>query len=164
MQGANDLLKMQMVLGMGSYTKNPLLNILTLNVFEILVKSFPVWSAWSRTWCCSRMRKTESGILPSSIRSPRASITCERGGTQQTQANRGPVQTTVYQNRMDAVVHYVTTLPAMKSLLSVTHHDYLPNEFDPVQLDADIYFELLDMHIHDGQPDVIKFKILFSRR
>ena len=159
MQGVNDLLKTQMILGMGSYTKNPLLNILTLNVFDLAVKTFPVWSTWSRAWCCSRIRKTDSGIMPTSVRTPRASITCERGAIQQTQTNRGPAQATVYQNRMDAVVHYVTTLPAMKSLLSVTHHDYLPNEFDPVQLDADIYFELLDMHIHDGQPDIIKFKL-----
>jgi hypothetical protein len=60
---------------------------------------------------------------------------------------------------MDAVVHYVTTLPAMKSLLSVTHHDYLPNEFEPISIDADIYFELLDMKIQDGQLEIIKFKI-----
>lgn len=160
MQGFNDILKTQMILGMGSYAKNPLMSILTLNLFDLAVKTFPVWSVWSRAWCCRRIRKTESGIMPTAIKTPRASITCERGTTQQqTQTNRGPATTTVYQNRMDAVVHYVTTLPAMKSLLSVTHHDYLPNEFDPVQLDADIYFELLDMHVHDGQPDIIKFKL-----
>jgi hypothetical protein len=60
---------------------------------------------------------------------------------------------------MDAVVHYVTTLPAMKSLLSVTHHDYLPNEFEPVCLDSDIYFELLDMKLSDGQLEIVKFKL-----
>ena len=61
---------------------------------------------------------------------------------------------------MDAVVYYVTTLPAMKQLLSVTHHDYLPHEFTPVQLDTDVYFELQDLHIHDGQPDSIKFRLV----
>lgn len=158
MQGVNELLKTQMILGMGS-SKSSLLNVLTLHVFELAVKTFPVWSVWSRGWCCSRIRKTDSGIMPTSVKTPRASITCERGTAPQTQNGRAPAATTVYQNRMDAVVHYVTTLPAMKSLLSVTHHDYLPNEFDPVQLDVDIYFELLDMHIHDGQPDIIKFKL-----
>lgn len=147
-----------MLLGMGS-SKNPLLSILSLNIFDLAVKTFPVWSAWTRARCCGR-RKTESGIMSTSVRTPRASITCERGVSQQTQnGNRGTSQTTIYQNRMDSVVHYVTTLPAMKSLLSVTHHDYLPNEFDPVQLDVDIYFELLDMQVHDGHPDIIKFKL-----
>jgi len=162
MQGANELLKTQMILGMGSYAKNPLLNILTLNIFDLAVKTFPIWSAWSRAWCCTRMRRTDSGIMPTALKTPRASITCERGLTSQGQgAVRTPTQTTIYQKRMDAAVHYVTTLPAMKKLLAVTHHDYLPNEFDPVQLDADIYFELLDMQVHDGHPDIIKFK-LFS--
>jgi hypothetical protein len=60
---------------------------------------------------------------------------------------------------MDAVVHYVTTLPAMKSLLSVTHHDYLPNEFEAVCLESDVFFELQDMKIDDGQLQIIKFKL-----
>ena len=138
-----------MVLGIGA-GRNALLNILAMNLFEIATKTFPVWSTWSRTLCCSRRRG-------GTAKTPRASITCERGAAQQ--PKNGQTQQTVYQNRMDAVVHYVTTLPNMKQLLSVTHHDYLPNEFEPVQLDADIYFELLDLHVHDGQPDIIKFRL-----
>jgi hypothetical protein len=61
---------------------------------------------------------------------------------------------------MDAVIQYVTTLPTMKQLLAVTHHDYLPHEFEPVQLDSDVYFELIDLHVHDGQPDTIKFRLV----
>ncbi len=61
---------------------------------------------------------------------------------------------------MDAVVHYVTTIPSMRSLLSVTHHDYLPNEFEMVLLDSDVYFELQDIKIHDGQLEIIKFKLV----
>ena len=151
MQGANELLKTQMLLGMGA-GKNALLNILAMNLFEIATKTFPTWSTWSRTWCCRRSR---SGTTS---KTPRASITCERGASQQVKP--GQTQQTLYQTRMDAVVHYVTTLPAMKQLLSVTHHDYLPNEFEPVQLDADVYFELLDLHVHDGQPDTIKFRLV----
>jgi ATPase family associated with various cellular activities (AAA) len=152
----NELLKTQMMLSLGA-AKNPLLNILALNMFDVGVKTFPVWSNWAQSFCCRR--KKQSNILPSSIRTPNASITCERGVSQQTQSNRGPTNTTVYQTRMDAVVHYVSTIPAMKSLLSVSHHDYLPHEFEPVQLENDVYFELQDLKINDGQVEIIKFKI-----
>jgi hypothetical protein len=145
MQGINDLIKTQMVLGMTA-GKYALPNILALNLFEIAAKTFPTWSPWTRAWCCMRGRKTAS-------RTPRASITCERGTTQ-------PGKQTIFQTRMDAVVHYVTTLPAMKQLLSVTHHDYLPHEFEPVPLDSDVFFELVDLHVHDGQPDTIKFRLV----
>lgn len=50
-------------------------------------------------------------------------------------------------------------LPAMKSLLSVTHHDYLPNEFDPVLLEPDVYFELKDLKVVEGHLDSIKFML-----
>ena len=147
MQSINELLKLQMILGTGGTGRSSLLSILTLNMFEIATKTFPVWSTWARSvGCCRRRRATST---------PKSSISFERGAIQQ---NKG--QQTVYQNRMDAVVHYATTLPAMKKLLSVTHHDYLPNHFEPVQLDTDIFFELLDLHVHDGQPDIIKFNLV----
>lgn len=152
----NDIIKTQMVLGLGM-VKNPLANILALNLFDIAVKTFPTWSNWTRVWCCSRRK--QGSVLPTAIKTPKASITCERGVSTTSTQNRGPQTATVYQTRMDAVVHYVTTLPAMKSLLSVTHHDYLPNEFEPIAIESDIYFELLDMKIHDGQLEIIKFKI-----
>jgi hypothetical protein len=60
---------------------------------------------------------------------------------------------------MDAVVQYVTTLPAMKSLLAVSQHDYLPNEFQPVCLETDVYFELNEVKLTDGQLEMIKFKL-----
>jgi hypothetical protein len=92
------------------------------------------------------------------MKTPRASITCERGTTTQTNTNRA-TPATIYSSRMDAVVFFVTTLPAMKSLLGVTNHDYLPNEFEPVCLDNDVYFELMDLKVTDGAPEVIKFKL-----
>lgn len=143
MQSVTELLKLQMILGPGgSLTK-----IIALNLFEIATKTFPVWSTWTRSaWCCRRKRSNTN---------PKASISFERGAIQQ---NKN--QQTIYQTRMDAVVHYATTFPAMKKLLSVTHHDYLPNQFEPVQLEPDIYFELLDIHVNDGQPDVIKFNLV----
>ena len=60
---------------------------------------------------------------------------------------------------MDAIVHSVTTRPEMKSLLSVTHHDYLPNEFEPIELESDLFFELQELQVTDGAPAIIKFKI-----
>ena len=153
---ANDILRTQMMLGMGT-VKNPLLNILALNVFEILTKTFPVWSTWGKTTCCSRRKANQ--IVSSSIQTPKSSITCERGVSQQATNGRSAQPQTLYQTRMDAVVHYVTTRPEMHNLLSVTHHDYLPNEFEPIELETDTFFELMDLQIVDGAPSIIKFKI-----
>lgn len=156
MSAVNDLLKTQMLLSLG-IVKNPLTNILAMNLFDIATKTFPIWSSWGRARCCGR-RRASTAILPSAERTPRASITCERGGSQQPPHGKQSQQTP-YQSRMDAVVHYVTTRPEMKRLLSVTHHDYLPNEFEPVYLDSDIYFELLDLQVREGCPEIIKFNI-----
>jgi hypothetical protein len=56
MQGFNDLLKTQMILGMGA-SKNALTGILALNMFDIAIKTFPTWSTW--TWC----RRRRSGVF-----------------------------------------------------------------------------------------------------
>jgi hypothetical protein len=154
----NELIKTQMMLQIPS-TKNPLLNMLALNGFEIAVKTFPTWSAWASAMCCRRRKPGQSVEVPqSAMKTPRASITCERGTTAQSNTNR-TTPATIYSSRMDAVVFFVTTLPAMKSLLGVTNHDYLPNEFEPVCLDNDVYFELMDLKVTDGAPEVIKFKL-----
>jgi len=154
----NELVKTQMMLQMPS-TKNPLLNMLALNGFEIAVKTFPTWSAWASAFCCRRRKPGQTVEVPqSAVKTPRASITCERGTPTQANANR-TTPATIYSSRMDAVVFFVTTLPAMKSLLGVTNHDYLPNEFEPVCLENDVYFELMDLKVTDGAPEVIKFKL-----
>ena len=94
-------------------------------------------------------------------RIPSASITCERSGQTQTTTTqqRGAAPQSIFSTRMDSVIHHVTTLPAMKSLLSVTHHDYLPNEYEPVVLEPDVYFQLLEMKVVDGHLDTIRFTI-----
>lgn len=149
MQAVNDLLKAQMTLQMGA-GKRPLMSLLALNVFDLVVRTFPTWSSWS---CPRHVRPP-----PQQTAVPRATITCERGVV--TSQNRGsqPVQG-IYASRMDAVVQYVTTLPAMRSLLAVSQHDYLPNEFHPVCLETDVYFELVEMKIADGQLEMVKFKL-----
>jgi hypothetical protein len=151
----NDLLKTQMMLQLPA-TRNPLMNMLALNGFEIAVKTFPTWSSWAASVCCRRTRPEKTHAPSSVLRTPRASITCERmSPTQPTQQKTN----STYSVRMDAVIQYVTTLPAMKKLLSVTHHDYLPHEYDPICLEHDVYFELMDMKVNDGQLEMIKFKI-----
>jgi hypothetical protein len=94
-------------------------------------------------------------------RSPSGIITCERSNQSQTATSqqRGAAPQSLYSTRMDSVIHQVTMLPAMKSLLSVTHHDYLPNEFDPVLLEPDVYFELKDLKVVEGHLDSIKFML-----
>jgi len=92
-------------------------------------------------------------------RDPSASILCERG-VQPVANGQRPTQSTPYQVRMDAVVQYVTTLPAIKSLLAVTHHDYLPNEFEPIQVESDLFFQLLELKLKDGAPEIVKFKLV----
>ena len=44
--------------------------------------------------------------------------------------------------RMDAIIHHVTTIPAIKNLLCVSQHDYLPNVCEAVQIETEIYFQL----------------------
>ena len=151
MQGMNEILKTQMLLSM-STAGSPLLGFFAVNVFDIANRTFPAWSTWTRAMCCARRTKATP-------REARATITCERGNAGN-QPGRPASQQTVYQTRMDAVVHYVTTLPAMDSLLAVTHHDYLPNEFEPIQIDSDVFFELLDLQVVDGQPSIVKFRLV----
>ena len=104
-------------------------------------------------WCC---RRREPVVPDPIVDECRASITCERGVA--SAQNRG-VQTSVYASRMDAVVQYVTTLPAMKSLLAVSQHDYLPNEFEPVCLESDVFFQLIELKVADGHLEMVKFKL-----
>jgi len=152
MQNIADLIRALLLLQLVS-VGSPLVNIFTLNGVDILTKSFPSWSSWFRT--CLRRRQS----IDPPTKSPSASVTCERGIPNQANNRQQTNQNTIFTNRMDAVVHHITTLPAMKSLLSVTHHDYLPNEYDPVMIENDIYFELLDMKVSDGQPEIIKFRL-----
>jgi len=94
-------------------------------------------------------------------RVPSGIITCERSNQSQsaTSQQRGAAPQSLYSTRMDSVIHQVTMLPAMKSLLSVTHHDYLPNEFEPVLLETDVYFELKELKVVEGHLDSIKFML-----
>lgn len=86
------------------------------------------------------------------IRQKKAVITCDH-----------VLQKTTTPNslRMDAIIHHVTTIPAIKNLLCVSQHDYLPHVFEAVQVEADVYFQLTELKHKDGQLETIKFE-LFS--
>jgi len=91
-----------------------------------------------------------------SDRKPRSEIECERG-TNTVQTTRGG--TPPFLTRMDAIIHYVTCTPAIKSLFAIANHDYLPYEFDPVCIDTDIFFHLKSVDVDEGSIKNIKFRI-----
>jgi hypothetical protein len=70
-------------------------------------------------------------------------------------------QPTQFQNRMDAVIHSISKIPSISKLLSIIHHDYLPHNFEPLTIEPDLYFQLLDIRINEGAIESLKFK-LFS--
>lgn len=160
MQNAQELIRNQMTFGLamsaaqGSWSS--VKNLVALQLYDQLVKVAIPWGTWVFQQC--RRRKQPEGLREVST-TPRATIECERTfkATANT-AGRAP-SATPYSSRMDAVIHYVTTLPAMKSLLSIGQHDYLPHEFEPVELAPDVYFQLREMTHQEGQLDFISFKL-----
>jgi len=64
-----------------------------------------------------------------------------------------------FQYRIDSVVHSISKLPSISRLISITHHDYLPHEFDPIKIDPDIYFQLIDIRHSEGNVEFLKFRI-----
>ncbi len=60
---------------------------------------------------------------------------------------------------MDSVINYVTTIPVVRNLICVSQHDYMPNEFEAIMIEPDIYFQLLDLKQSEGQVEQLKFKL-----
>jgi hypothetical protein len=89
------------------------------------------------------------------VRQKHSTIICEKT----IPANAKNIVQTPNSIRMDAVIHHITTLPVIRNLLCVSQHDYLPNEFQPIEIDSDIYFELKELKHTDGQLESIKFQI-----
>lgn len=86
----------------------------------------------------------------------RCTIDCERNIPQSTAKNQTP---TPNHAKMDAVIHWVTTLPVIRNLIFLSHTDYIPHEFEPVQIEQDLYFQLTSLKHHEGTIDHIKFKL-----
>ena len=100
--------------------------------------------------------------MPSSPREIRATVECERIIPSSSSKHNAPAN--MNHNRMDAVIHYMTTLPSIKNLICMTHHDYLPNEFEPIQFENDLYFQLVTLKHSEGQVEKIHFKLFTYNR
>jgi hypothetical protein len=154
-----EVLKTQMMLGLiqGSGIPSPVRNMIFLNLYERIVSSYPVWFPKLHMFCCRRSKTASSTTPPPPNREYKAVITCER--ILQSSAGRNQNQPVGNHSRMDSVVHYVTTIPAIRNLICMTHHDYLPHEFEPVLVEPDLYFQMVDLKYSDGQVENIKFKL-----
>jgi hypothetical protein len=134
-----DLLKTQMILS-GSGSWKAFLGVTLLEkLFHYLPTSIP-------QGCCRRPQRVAPNKEIKSV------IIFER----EKEDKKG---NTVFQNRMDAVIHSVSKLPGIRNLLSITHHDYIPHEFDPVLIDTDLYFQLLSVSYTSGTIELLKFKL-----
>lgn len=154
----HDLMKTQMMMSIGSVTgTNPLYNIIALNLYERIAASYTVWFPTLKA-CCSRRQRLKSATTPPPAnKEVRCTILCERIMTSTN--SKAPLQQTISLTRMDAVVNTVTTIPAIRNLICMTQHDYLPNEFEPIMIEPDIYFQLTDLKHNEGQVEQIKFKL-----
>lgn len=154
-----DILRTQMLLGLGSGGFGSLRNVIALNLYDLAISKFSTWYPTVRGFCCRRQRSNQSTTPPPPNREVQATIECERimqpssGNTRQQPVANGN------HTRMDSVVHYVTTIPAIHNLICMSHHDYLPHEFEPVELESDIYFQLVELKHSDGQVETIRFKL-----
>jgi hypothetical protein len=159
MQAVQDLMRNQMVFGLGMAAAQgsaaAVKNLIALQLWDQCVKHAIPWA----TWAVQRCRRPPRGTTTVVHTTPRAMIECERTFKATANTNGRPPSSTTYSSRMDAVIHYVTTLPAMKTLLSIGQHDYLPHEFEPVSLAPDVYFQLKEMTHQEGALDFISFKL-----
>jgi hypothetical protein len=146
------LLTMGMSMGMG---RNPLYSFIGVTVFDKIVSSYSHWYPRIQEIFCHRKR-LEPSTPPPPNKTIRATIECER--VMKTTGKQGQAVSTS-QNRMDSVVHYVSTIPAIRNLLFVNHQDYLPNEFEPIMVETDIYFQLTSLKHTEGELDNVKFRI-----
>ena len=145
-QSFYDMMKVHMMVSSGR--SSGVSGIIALNLYEQAVANFPKWFPTVKMFCSRRRNIPE----PTSPTQPiKSTITCERVF----QARN----TSTNHSRMDSVVHYISTIPAIRNLICISHTDYLPNEFEPIQIETDIYFELVDMKHSDGQLELLKFKL-----
>lgn len=137
----------------GSY--GPILNFITLNLYERLVVSYPIWSGWIRRRLPC-FREKIRGETKHIIREPSAVIECERGVPPS--SKNGSVVPFV--TRIDSVINYVVSSPNIRKLLAVSNHDYLPHEFEAVRIEEDVYFKLIHVETtEDGNPKNVRFQI-----
>ena len=153
-----DLMKFQMFMNVSS-AANPLISIIALNLYERAAANYGAWWPSVKQIFCPRQKSVHSTPPPPN-KEIRSAVECERILQSSTQ-NQKQQQTFQNHTRMDSVIHHVTTIPEIKNLLCISHSDYLPYEFEPAEVENDIYFQLLNLKHTDGQIEFIKFK-LFS--
>lgn len=153
-----DFMKTQMFMSV-SGGRGGVQNLILWNLYEQAVASFPKWFPIVKAFCCKRKNQSaqSSSPPPPPNKEIKAEIYCERI-LSSSNANKQQVTQTNH-SRMDSVVHYVTTIPAIRNLICMTHHDYLPNEFDIVMIEPDVYFKLEELKHSDGQLEMIRFKL-----
>jgi len=142
-----DLIKTQMLMGVGNIGTSAVKNYVIMNLYEKFVMNFPTWWPVIKSFICRRQRNTNPQSRNREIMS---AIHCEKSSTS------NPKNTS--HTRMDSVINYVTTIPAIRHLICITS-EYLPNEFESVMIENDIYFQLTDLKQTDGVVEQIKFKL-----
>lgn len=142
-----DLLKTKFMLQSGGSGWK---SFVLVSLFDTVIAQVPKVIPFITSFCNSRRKE----INHSPFKTPRAEITFER------QKDEKNAKHTSFQQRMDAVIHCISKLPNISRLLAITQHDYLPNEFQSIQVENDIYFQLLDMKHSDGMIEMLKFKIV----
>lgn len=152
-----DIVRTQLMLSMGM-SRNPLLNLIGLNVYDRVMSNYSNWFPFVQEFCCRRKRLEPSTPPPPSNKPIRAAIECDRV-IKSSNSKQNNQSTSTSQNRMDSIVHYVSTIPAIRNLLCMNHQDYLPNELEPIMVENDIYFQLISMKHSEGELESIKFKI-----
>ncbi len=157
--GPQDILRTQLMMGLGNTVggNKALFNLIALSLYDKLVASYSTWFPIVKGFCSRRQRTTPATAPPPMNKEVRCTIECERIMTQSN--GKQQQQTTTSHTRMDSVVHYITTLPVVRNLICMTHHDYLPNEFESLQIEPDLYFQLLMLKHNDGNVESIKFKL-----
>lgn len=154
---AQDLLRTQLMFGMGGTSYKMLFNVIALSLYDKIIAAYPDWFPTVKSFC-SRRQKVPTVTQHSVSKEIRCTIECQRNivtsGNKQAQAPQNLNQT-----RMDAVISYITTLPVIRNLLCMSHSEYLPNEYDPIQIEPDVYFQLTQLKHTDGHVEVIHFKL-----
>lgn len=154
---AQDFLRTGIMMSMmtGTTGWGPVRNFMAVSLFEVLVRTYSQWSPWAISFCKRRPVTDGRSVVPAN-REIRASITCERTIPVN---SKGPQTSNLFVSRMDAIIHYIVNSTAIRHLLSVSQHDYLPHEFEPTALDNDIFFQLTELRVDDGQVHTMKFKL-----
>jgi len=153
-----EFLRTQMYVSLGAAKgMGPMWNVIGLSLYDKLMANYQTWAPQVQAFCCRRQRQPASTPPPPN-KEPKCTVECERIH-QLTNNKQQQLGSTGSHTRMDSVVYYVTTIPAIRNLLCMTHHDYLPYEYEPVQIEPDIYFQLLELKHNDGQVEKIRFKL-----